>query len=593
MTNGVTAAQTRPANNAMRRPVGQRTAAVWVPNWPLLVAMLAHNLAATEPAVLQRGRRVYVVSAAARAFGVRRNMTLRAAQELCPQLHIFDEDPDVAAREFEYIAQVVETLVPTVEIIRPGLLLFAARGATKYYGTEDAVCTAVIEALAEQAQCEAQVGMANGILATILAARTMQVISEDQTQAFLGPRPLTDLTYAAVTNQQQVALGQFLSLQHRLGVKTFADLAVLPHAHVQTRFGDIGAWAHRLASGLDVREQGVTRQEPDITVSSVLDPPVDRIDTAAFAARSLAQELYDVLLAGSVTCSRIEIVATTNAGEEMTRTWRTDDSALGAMSAARITQRVRWQLEGWLTASSLAQQRRLTNARKVAKSVDRNTPDRRTPGEAREASENQDVPEQLDPVTLTKVQLTAQFVVPTQTHQESLWGRSDGANRRAQSAIERVQDLLGPHAVLALAPAGGHTYQDRVTSGWWATQEPVANDQAWPGQLPSPAPATLFQDPWDITVIDNRNVPIVFNNRLAMSASPYAVLQTDPRWATSVPAQEIPAVVSNWAGPWPIRTRWWTEQTQHCIYLQLVLDHQPALLAVFRQGRWYCEGIYD
>src|SRR5699024_7196181 len=117
-----------------------------------------------------------------------------------------------------------------------------------------------------------------------------------------------------------------------------------------------------------IREQSPARQEPDITVSSALDPPVDRIDTAAFAARSLAQELHRILLAGSVTCSRIEIMATTSAGEELTRTWRTDDSALGAMSAARITQRVRWQLEGWLTASSIAQQRR----RKAALAVSEN-----------------------------------------------------------------------------------------------------------------------------------------------------------------------------------------------------------------------------
>lgn len=580
----VTTASEKPRAHGTRGPAGQRMAAVWVPNWPLLVAMLAHNLDATQPAVLQRGRRVHVVSAAARAFGVRRHMALRAAQELCPQLHILDEDPDLAAREFEYIAQVVETIVPTVEIIRPGLLLFAARGATKYYGTEDAVCAAVIEVLAEQAQCEAQVGVANGILGAILAARTMRVVGQDQTQEFLGPRPLTDLTYAAVTSQQQVALGQFLSLQQRLGIKTFGALAALPHAHVHTRFGDIGAWAHRLASGLDIREQSPARQEPDITVSSALDPPVDRIDTAAFAARSLAQELHRILLAGSVTCSRIEIMATTSAGEELTRTWRTDDSALGAMSAARITQRVRWQLEGWLTASSIAQQRR----RKAALAVSEN---RAVPGSVCGASESQEILEHPEPVTLTKLQLTAQFVVPTQTHQESLWGRSDGANRRAQSAIERVQDLLGPQAVLALAPAGGHTYQDRITSGWWANQEAPARDgkQTWPGQLPSPAPATLFQDPWDIAVVDERNLLVTFNNRLGMSASPYAVIQTDPRWGVAKVAQPV----RNWAGPWPIRTRWWTEQAQHCIYLQLVLDHQPALLAVYRQGSWYCEGIYD
>ena len=113
---------------SVRVPAGQRTAAVWVPDWPVLVAMSAQEIGLEEPAVTHRGRRVQVVSAFARRFGVRKNMPLRAAQELCPHLHVLDADEGLAAREFEFVAQAVQEVVPEIEILRPGLLLCAARG---------------------------------------------------------------------------------------------------------------------------------------------------------------------------------------------------------------------------------------------------------------------------------------------------------------------------------------------------------------------------------------------------------------------------------------------------------------------------------
>lgn len=554
------------ASNA--KATGPRTAAVWVPNWPVIVAMAGAEVGFDQPAVTHRGRRIAVVSTFARRFGIRRGMSLRAAQELCPQLQVLDHDESLSAREFEFIAQVVEELVPKVEIMRPGLLLFAARGPARFYGSDQAVCDAITELMAQKTHCEVQVGVANGILTAILAARTPTVVPEDQTFEFLGPRPLTDLLYAATSGPQRTEVEQFLDLQSRLGIKTFSALSALPRAHVHTRFGPTGAWAHRLASGLNLAERHTARQEPDITVNQDLDPPVTRVDTAAFAARQLAQDLYEALLTRAVTCSRIAITATTDQGTELERTWRTDDSALGAMSPEHITQRVRWQLEGWLTTTTL------TNA--LAKAGPQTTPTH----PAR--------------TTITRLQLVAQHVTGASSHQEALWGRSKGQDARAQGAVERVQDLLGPQAVLALRPRGGHTYQERIGQHWWDTdQTHTAADTAagWPGKLPSPAPATLLTPAWDLNVVDHHLVPITFNNRLGMSGTPHAIHKTDPNWKTIQPPPYDP--ISNWAGPWPIRTGWWTPTRQHCMYLQLIPETGPALLVVFRAGKWQCEGIYD
>ena len=96
---------------------------------------------------------------------------------------------------------------------------------------------------------------------------------------------------------------------------------------------------------LDTEMQAMNRPAPvDLRVSMSLDPPADRVDRAAFAAKALADELHRALGSRGLACSRVLVVAGTDAGDRIERLWRAD----GALSAAAIAQRVRWQLEGWL-----------------------------------------------------------------------------------------------------------------------------------------------------------------------------------------------------------------------------------------------------
>lgn len=79
-----------------------------------------------------------------------------------------------------------------------------------------------------------------------------------------------------------------------------------------------------------------------------LDPPVARVDTAAFAARALAERMHARLAAQGLACTRLIIEACTEHGEELVRTWRHD----GLLSTGDVANRVRWQLEGWLSGTS-------------------------------------------------------------------------------------------------------------------------------------------------------------------------------------------------------------------------------------------------
>src|SRR5581483_11466372 len=146
------------------------------------------------------------------------------------------------------------------------------------------------------------------------------------------------------------ALGRppLVDLLRRLGIHTLGDFAALPGGDVLARFGFDAALAHRLAGGHDERPLAPRQPPPDLDVTERFDEPVERVDAAAFAARGLAERLHARLASHGLACTRLAIEARTANGEELHRTWRHD----GLLSAGAIADRVRWQLDGWLTGTS-------------------------------------------------------------------------------------------------------------------------------------------------------------------------------------------------------------------------------------------------
>lgn len=542
---------TYPTTTTLDRPgaMAHRTAVVWVPDWPVQAAMRTGEIPADRPTAVHDGRRVLVGSALARAAGVRRGMRLRAAQECCPDLELLPADEGRDTREFEPVAVAAETLVAGLEVARAGLMVLPALGASRYHGSEELLAQRIVETIAERTGYESQVGVADGILAALLAARTSLLLPPGATTRYLTGQPLDALLHAAMTPQAVTELRDLINLWVRLGLKTLGDLTALAEADVHTRFGDRGRWAHRLARGSDLRPPARRRIEPDIAVESVLDPPAERVDIAAFAARGLAEELHALILAQSVTCSRLRISARTESGIDLVRTWRTDDGALGGLSAARITDRVRWQLEGWLSG-------------------------------ARTEAGDRD----LEPSALVRLGITAEGVSPAGMQQGRLWGAASGDELRARRVTERVQGLLGGGAVLSATVQGGRGLRDQVHLVAWGEDEAPERPagQPWPGQLPTPAPATILVTPADVEVVDAQGAPVMVNRRLAMSGVPASVITADGL-----------RTITGWAGPWPVAERWWTTDAQRRVYLQAVLDDDSAVLLACTAGRWTWEALYD
>ena len=537
------------------QPAATRLVVLWVPDWPVVAALNEGLAGAHQPVALYDGRGVSALSAQARTQGVRRGMRRRSAQAMCPELVLVGVDEGRDVRAFEPVVQAIEEVVPQVTPMRPGLVLTGARGPTRYLGSEEQVAQRLLGAAAD-AGAEAQVGMADGLLAAVLAARADQVVAAGTSAAFLAGRDVRELIHVTSTRQSRAEMTEFTGVLRRLGLHTLGALAELPGRQVHARFGGLGELAQRLARGLDAHPARPVRPEQNLTSAADLDPPAHRLDVAAFAARRLAEELHQRMVRRGVLCGLLRVFARTSEGGELDRVWRID----GALSASELTDRVRWQLDGWLSGRS-----------------------GRPPS-----------------APLTHLALTAEEVTPAAAVQEGLWGRSGRGERQAGRAALRIQGLLGADGVLAPVAEGGRSPRDRIRLVAWGDElSPVRDpDAPWPGQIPRPLPARVPTEPVPIHLLDADGEPVQVDERGQLNRPPSTV-QDAPQPGTSPHQGAVPRsgaaqrqfAVTGWAGPWPVVERWWTGQADRH-YLQVTGAGHALLLAGDADG-WWIEGIYD
>jgi len=559
------------------REVAPRSLEVWYPDWPVVAA----GIPATVPAAVVAANRVVAVSPAARSEGGVTGLRRRGAQGRCPELKIVLSDPARDARLWEPAVVAVEAFVPGVEVEIPGAVGMGTRGPSRYFGGDLALAVAVAMAVDTAASTIAighpgcRVGVADGRFTAALAARLggngparieggggedhagpqgctvgppapqgCTVVPPGHSPAWLAPLPVSTL--------ERSDLGDLLV---RLGVRTLGQLAKLPAPSVLGRFGPDGAIAHRLARGLDRRPLSVRTPAPDLTVSAELDPPVDRVDRAAFAARSLAEELHTALADRGLACSRVAIEAETEHGEHLVRLWRHD----GILDAAAVAERTRWQLDAWLGEGGV------------------------TAG-------------------LTLLRLVPDEVRPDHGRQLGFWGGEAAVDARVARSLTRVQGLLGPVGVVTAVVGGGRDPSDQVALIPWGNPRAplhagtppspdgsppgpggVGEVPSWPGNLPGPSPTMVHPTPRPARVRDARGYAVAVSGRGVLSAAPAELAVDAGEWMA----------ISAWAGPWPVEERWWDHGGRRRARFQMCVASGGAYLVVREDTRWWVEATYD
>ena len=523
----------------------ERTLVTWFPDWPLVAARLADALPPGVPAAVIAKGVIAACSAEARAEGVVRGLRLREAQTRCPELVVCAVDPVRDSREFEPVVSSLEERTPGVEVLRPGLCAIRAKGAARYYGGEEAAAGAVLES-ADRLAVEARVGIADSVFAAEQAARSTSelsavfVLPPGSSRDFLAPFPVE------VLGQPKLA-----SLLKRLGILTLGDFANLPAADVRARFGAAGITAHSLASGQDPRKV-IPRTPPrKLDQQAEFEPGMDRVDQLAFQLRSTADTFVGDLQTEGLVCTELRVLITDEAGSRSERTWGHPRH----FTASDVVDRVRWQLQSQPPAAT-------------------GGPD----GVARGGLSS----------PVTRVEFVPVRVDSIAHHGRALFG--DGAEEQIHHGLSRIQSMLGHEAVVVPAISGGRLLGERRRLVPWGDAMPAGTaalaTRPWPGRIPDPQPATVFASLIPVLLLDENKEKVRTDHRGGLVAP--------PMWFCPGGDPARRRLVAQWAGPWPLRQRWWdADHRLEADRFQLVDGNGEAWLLLLDEQNWWAEARYD
>lgn len=506
-----------------------RALVLWCPDWPVVAA----GGSGKQPCAVVTRSAVIACNQVAREAGVRRGMRRRDAQSRCPELRLFEANPDRDARAFEPVLAAVEELRPGVAPLRPGMLAIKAPG--RFYGSEENAAAALAERLVEVGIWDVRIGVADDLFSAEQAAR----LADLQSWKVITPGASADfLRHLGVEVLDDAEL---VGLLQRLGLRTLGDLAALPARDVLTRFGAYGAKVHRLARGADPIQPATRTPPPDLVKEVVFEPPLASVEAVSFSVRRTAEELVAGLIDRGLVCTALRIEAEADDAQRTLLSSR-DWVHSRWFGAADVVDRVHWQLQATPTGA-------LVGA----------------------------------PIGL--VRFVPETVEPAAAHADGLWG--GGTDERVDRGVARVQAMLGYDAVLVPVRQGGRSPGDRQLLVPWGERPTTLRppDLAWPGSLPAPAPSRVFVEPWATAVVGATGRPVTVTDRGVLTEAPV-------RFHSGSTAGWQP--IDSWAGPWPVDEQWWEPGGRGLVArFQVVgVDGRAWLMRCDADG-WWTEASYD
>ncbi|RNI22290.1 DNA polymerase Y family protein [Flexivirga caeni] len=520
-----------------------RVLLLWCPGWPVLAARLVQGIAADRALALTDRGVVVACSPAAQAEGVAVGLRVRQAQHRCPDLVVLPHDVAAETRAFEPVLRAIEEKIPDVHVVRPGLAAVKARGAGRFYGSEEAAAHALLTHLQRftadelRLPVDLRMAVADGLFTAEHAAysssarQPLVVVPTGRSRDFLAGLPVS------VACDRRLA-----NLLQRMGIRTLGDLAKLPRAQVNSRFGAPGLRAHQLASGEDSPILRPRVVPPELGLHVAFDPPAAQIEQIVLRCEPAAEGFVQLLTRSALICTEIRVTVQLEPDALFERLWRHP----WQFGKTEVLDRIRWQLEDLATEAV--------------------TTDDETLG-----------------ASVLSVQVLPESVDNAEHHAQGLWG--DRPDEKVEHALTTLQHRLGHESVLTSTVAGGRLLHERRVLRPWGDALPTLRErrleQPWPGTVPGPSPATVFSSASQVQVLSADGAPITVDER--------GTVNERPTWLRTHEGQRR---IEQWAGPWPIRQRWWRKVKQLNRF-QLVDNHLTAWLLLSDGAVWFTEARYD
>ena len=345
----------------------------------------------------------------------------------------------------------------------------------------------------------------------------------------------------------------------RLGIRTLGDFAALPFADVLARFGSVGAWAHRLASGGDLAPPVLRRTEQDIAVRYDFEDPPTNVEQAAFVARHVAGLLDSALRdAGRALPQGVD------RGRDGARR-----GARAHVAHRRRPPRGRVRPPHGrprpLAARGLAQR---DHARPRGVRAHRHHPDRAGRDRGRRGAG----------VPLGRRLRRRRPGAPGDGAHPGPRGGGGGARRDGAGRAHPAR----PRLARPVRPGGPRRAPRRPPLARPASRPRARHRPRGPRARPRPRRRGQGRRRHRAAVRER-------GPHVGGDAGRGRRRCGDGRRADD----GRPVPVDAWAGPWPVVERWWSEDASRRAYLQVALRDGRAVLVASRQGQWTLEAVYD
>jgi protein ImuB len=227
-----------------------RVVCVRAPDFGLQLWQQAHPSSGSDPVVLAEadrpGATVLGVSAASRAAGIRRGMTVTQAQARAPGVHTVVRHLAAEQRASRRLVTRLQTLTPAVQEDAPGRWFFESLGQGRLYKNERVFLNRIFTLVQKQGLhiCAGLAGNRSTaqVAADISAVDSFTIVPAGYEKKFLAALPPEHLSLCPEIRDHL----------HNLGLCTMAQVAALPGAELAARFGSEGETARKLARGEDV-----------------------------------------------------------------------------------------------------------------------------------------------------------------------------------------------------------------------------------------------------------------------------------------------------------------------------------------------------